>query len=60
MEMDEILKEIDKYKFGPKEMIGFANYFLPPYSSVHSPHLLDWIDGAMKNDPFYDEWTKIK
>lgn len=58
MEMEEILKENNKYRFGPGEMIGFANWAQQNGWLVHSPHLMDWIDGWMKHDKSYDGWTK--
>lgn len=58
MEMEDILKYNDQYRFSPKEMIGFANWAQKNGWAVHSPHLKDWIEMEMLKDGFYDEWSK--
>jgi hypothetical protein len=58
--MKEILKFIDQYKFGPKEMIGFATWWWQTGPHIGpgptSPDLKDWIEIEMHHDSFYDEW----
>jgi len=56
--MKEILEHNDQYRFGPKEMIGFANWAQKNGWQVHSPHLKDWIEIEMIHEIFYDEWSE--
>ena len=60
--MEEVLKHNDQYRFGPKEMIGFATwwqqlgYHFGPGPT--SPDLKDWIEIEMLHDKFFNEWSK--
>ena len=59
--MEEVLKFVGSYKYGAREMIGFATWW--QQQGYHfgpgptSPDLKDWIEIEMLNDDFFDEWT---